>query len=397
MLCVNDRNLYADLHIHIGSARGRAVKITASRSLQLRSIIYQDAPLKGLDIVGIVDAGSMLVSAELEEMLHAGDLAELDKGGFLARNGVLLIAGCEVESREGVHLISYLPGLAAIKSWQQFLKTRVHNMQLSTQRVNASIMDIVKITEDLKGIFCLAHAFTPHKGVYGMWTDKLARQIGADINHIKVLELGLSSDTDMADTLTETRHFTYVSNSDAHSSPNIGREFNRLEMANKDFQELRLCLENKDGRRVVANYGLHPRLGKYHRSFCPLCDKISEEDPPVTSCSFCGNPKIVMGVYDRIVAIRDYDNCHHPEGRPPYFYRIPIKDLPGIGPVTYNKLRQAFGNEIEVMETVPIEDISRITGEKTAAVINDMRLGRLSISPGGGGKYGKVSQDSGCH
>jgi len=49
------------------------------------------------------------------------------------------------------------------------------------------------------------------------------------------------------------------------------------------------------------------------------------------------------------------------------------------------------------METVPIEDISRITGEKTAAVINDMRLGRLSISPGGGGKYGKVSQDSGCH
>lgn len=387
------RNYFADLHIHIGSACNKAVKITASRRMDLRTIIFDDAPRKGLDIVGVVDAGSTLVAFEIEEMLSAGELAEVENGGFMAPNGVLLIAACEVESREGVHLISYLPNLESIKKWQKYLRPRVHNMQLSTQRVAASFQDILKLSLDLEGIFCPAHAFTPHKGIYGLWTDKLVSKIGNDIHDIQALEIGLSADTDLADRLQETSSFTYLSNSDAHSSPNIGREFNLLRIQAKSFQELRLCLQNKDGRRVLANYGLHPRLGKYHRTSCPQCGKISENEPPVTSCAVCGNSKIIMGVYDRIVAIQDYDSARHPPGRPPYYYRIPLKDLPGIGPRTYNNLLQAFHNEIELMERTPIEEIMGVAGKKAAAAINDMRLGRLIIAPGGGGKYGKVRKN----
>ncbi len=386
-------NFFADLHIHIGSAKGKAVKITASRQLQLRTIIYRDAPRKGLDIVGVVDSGSTLVSAEIEEMLADGDLLELKKGGFIARNGVLLITACEVESREGIHLIVYLPTLKSISDWQTYIRTRVQNMSLSTQRVNASVLDIIKLCNQLDGIFCLAHAFTPHKGAYGMWTDKLASKLGADINHIKVLELGLSADTDMADMLEETRSFTFLSNSDAHSSPNVGREYNLLRMGAKSFQELRFCLAKQDGRMVMANYGMHPRLGKYHRSFCPSCDEIIADEPPISFCPLCGNSKIVMGVFDRIVVIRDYDSPRHPDARPPYFYRIPLKDLPGIGPMTYKKLLEAFPNEIELMEKVSIDDINRVAGGNIAAAIGDMRLDRLGISAGGGGKYGKVKKD----
>lgn len=388
-------NIFADLHIHIGSAQGKAVKITASRQLELRTIIYRDAPRKGLALVGIVDSGSTLVSAEIEEMLANGELVELKKGGFMARNGVLVIAACEVESREGVHLIVYLPTLQRIRDWQAYIRTRVHNMRLSTQKVDASVLNIIKLTSQLDGIFCLAHAFTPHKGVYGMWTDKLASKLGANISHIKVLELGLSADTDMADMLEETKPFTFLSNSDAHSSPNVGREYNLLGMGAKNFQELRLCLANQDGRRVVANYGLHPRLGKYHRSFCPSCGQIIADEPPISFCPLCGNSKIVMGVWDRIVVIRDYDSPVHPDGRPPYYYRIPLKDLPGIGPRTYNKLLGVFPNEIELIEKVSIEDISMVAGVNIAATIGDMRLGRLGISVGGGGKYGKVKKDCG--
>lgn len=50
--------LYGDLHVHIGRAGGKPVKITASRALDLRTILFEDAPRKGLDIIGIVDAGS---------------------------------------------------------------------------------------------------------------------------------------------------------------------------------------------------------------------------------------------------------------------------------------------------------------------------------------------------
>ena len=381
---------YADFHIHIGSARGRAVKITASRRMDLRTIIFEDAPRKGLDIVSIVDAGSTLVAFEIEEMLATEELNEVKKGGFMASNGVLLIAACEVESQEGVHLISYLPNLESIKNWQKYLRSRVHNMELSTQRVDASFIDIMKLSLDLEGIFCPAHAFTPHKGIYGMWTDKLVNKIGDDVHNIRALELGLSADTDMADRLQETSSFTYLTNSDAHSSPNIGREFNLLQIKSKNFQELRLCLQNKDGRRVLANYGLHPQLGKYHRTSCPLCGMISEDEPPVSSCTVCGNSKIIMGVYDRIVEIQDYDSAYHPPARPPYNYRIPLKVLPGIGPKTYHNLLQEFPNEIVLMEQTPIDDIRRIAGGKAAAAIDDMRSGRLMISPGGGGKYGKV-------
>lgn len=383
---------FADLHIHIGSAKGKAVKITASRLLTLRSIIFDEAPRKGIDIVGVVDAGSRLVASEIEEMLSNDELQPLSKGGFLAINGVLLIAGCEVETREGFHVITYLPSLDAIHSWQRFLRNRVRNLELSTQRVDAGIVDLVALNEDLGGIFCPAHAFTPHKGVYGMWTDKLASKIGTVFHQIKVLELGLSADTDMADCLAETGCFTFVSNSDAHSAGNIGREYNQLLMHELNFAELRWCLENRQGRKVIANYGMHPLMGKYHRTYCPACDLIATEAAPVLSCGKCGTDRIVLGVKDRLVSIQDIPETRHPNHRPPYYYRIPLKDLPGIGPTIMTRLKQAVVNEIELIERTPIDELEKIAGPKVAATINDMRMGRLAIQAGGGGKYGKVKR-----
>ena len=123
---------YADLHIHIGCAQGKAVKITASRHLTLRKVLFEDAPRKGLDIVGMVDAGSPLVSAEIKSLLAEGAIKEQPGGGFLAANGVMLVTGCEIETREGIHIIIYLPDLGSVAKLQQYLITRVSNLNLST-------------------------------------------------------------------------------------------------------------------------------------------------------------------------------------------------------------------------------------------------------------------------
>jgi uncharacterized protein (TIGR00375 family) len=391
------RNIYGDLHIHIGRAKDRPVKITASRQLTLHSIIFTDAPRKGLDMVGVVDAGSILVSAEIEEMLGCGDLREHKDGGFVATNGVLLIAGCEIECREGMHLISYLPNLQSIKKWQNYMRSRVSNLALSTQKVNAGIVDIINLTILLDGIFCPAHAFTPHKGIYGMWAERIGDRIGADLNQIKVIELGLSSDTDMAGLLAETRLFTFLSNSDAHSPGNVGREYNQFRLADLSFEELRYCLENRNGRRVMANYGMDPLMGKYHRSYCPVCDTITGELPPVLSCPNCGNGKIVLGVYDRIIQISDYKEPRQPLGRPPYYYRVPLQSIPGIGPKTASRLLAYAGNEIELLEKTEIEVIAKLAGADVASTIATMRKQRLRIVPGGGGKYGKIVKNNGHH
>lgn len=385
--------VYADLHIHIGRSGKQAVKITASAQLTLENILFGEAPRKGLDMIGVVDAGSLAVSAEIEAMLDSGRLSELEEGGFLASNGVVLIAACESESREGVHLISYLSDLSSLKAWQKHLRSRVHNMMLSTQRVDMGIKDIIHLCTDLNGIFCPAHAYTPHKGVYGVWTDKLQPRLGKEFELIKVMELGLSADTNLAGLLQETAHFSLLSNSDAHSLPNIGREYNLLQMPDRTFSALKHCLEGKADSRIIANYGLDPRMGKYHRSYCPACDCISDDPPPVRACKLCGSSHIIMGVYDRIMEIKDYEQPQSASDRPRYHHRVPLRQIPGVGPKTYLKLLNAYKNEIEIMEKVPGEEIACLAGQDIADSIQAMRLGRLDITAGGGGKYGKVKKN----
>lgn len=266
-------------------------------------------------------------------------------------------------------------------------------MTLSTQKADASVLELINLSFLLDGIFCPAHAFTPHRGAYGMWTDSLTRELGRDLNQIKALELGLSADAHMADMIAETRDFTFLSNSDAHSSGNVGREYNLFRMEQMNFEELRYCLENKEGRRLMANYGMDPLLGKYHRSYCPQCSTIANQPAPVFTCGNCGYDKVIMGVYDRIVAIRDYEEPRHPVGRSPYFYRVPLKELPGVGEKTLQKLRTAFANEIDLVEKANINDIEKLVGQEIAAMIHQMRVARLEIKPGGGGRYGTVKKN----
>ncbi len=382
---------YADLHIHIGSAQGRPVKITASRALQLRSLLYQYAPSKGLDIVGVVDAACLPVSRELEEMLERDELREHSQGGFIAKNGILLAAASEIETREGTHMITFLPTWSSISTYQRFLGSRVKNLSLSTQRCSVSIKDLINLQYIVGGFLCPAHVFTPHKGVYGCCTDRLESILGRDYKSISCLELGLSANTDMGDLIKECSDFTFLSNSDAHSPANVGREYNLLRMGEKSFRELKLCLENQGGRKVLANFGMDPLMGKYHRSYCPECNTIIHEaEAIVSSCPYCSGAKLVTGVYDRIMEIRDFDTPHHPFGRPPYYCRVPLHNLPGVSKQRAEKLAALFGSEIELMEKAEISRVEKMGGGNLAIIIRSMREGRLPVIPGGGGFYGKV-------
>ena len=98
-----------------------------------------------------------------------------------------------------------------------------------------------------------------------------------DLNGIAGIELGLSADSSMAGRISELDAYSFLTNSDAHSLGKIGREYNRIDMAKPSFTEFRQALGTSNGRRISANYGLNPRLGKYHRTYCGGCDSILEE------------------------------------------------------------------------------------------------------------------------
>ena len=82
---------------------------------------------------------------------------------------------------------------------------------------------------------------------------------------------------------------TFVTNSDAHSLPKIAREYNKMLVDDISFKEVVKALKNEEGRKVVANYGLDPKLGKYHRTHCDNCEKTIETKEPVEKCPYCGS------------------------------------------------------------------------------------------------------------
>jgi len=379
--------LFADFHIHLGMASGRPVKITASRLLTLDNIIT-GARQKGLGMVGLIDAGCLGALAEIENKLEDGEWYQLAGGGWRAHE-LTIIPGCELETCEGVHVLAYFPDWGSLREFCRWWHPQVTNPSLSTQRGRMSMKDTMIAARSQGGVFGFAHAFTPHKGVYGHYTERLAPVLAENTDMIDFIELGLSADAGMANSIIECRQFAYLSNSDAHSIPNLAREYNRLDLERPDFNSLQRALAHQ-GQGIMANYGLHPLLGKYYRTYCPLCNYIVEEEPPVASCPRCQSNQVVMGVKDRITMIADLD-VPKPDS---YHYRVPLLMIPGIGNRTAQRLMEAFGSELAVQEEVPIDSIEAVAGARVAKTILGMRRQALQIVPGGGGRYGHLAPNS---
>jgi uncharacterized protein (TIGR00375 family) len=387
------KEYFLDLHIHIGRTKGgQAVKITASRDLTLFSIIREAAERKGIDIIGIIDASSPPVLDEFRELVKRGELTPLDRGGLSYQGKVTILLGAEVEtsgpSGGTAHFGIWLPDLERMGEFSRWLANRVTNPVLSSQRANTTASELQRVADDFGGMFIINHAFTPHKSVYGNCVASAREML--DLSRVTALELGLSSDSDLADLLSELQDITFVSNSDAHSLAKIGREYNRIIIQSPSFEEVKKSLLRQEGRSVTANYGLTPALGKYHRTYCLQCKQIATNPPPVIQCPKCESAHVVLGVIDRIHEIADRKKPVHPAHRPPYYYQVPLEFIPKIGKRTIDKLLAEFGTEMNILHRATEDDLARIVGERIANDIVLARTGRLPLVTGGGGKYGRV-------
>ena len=392
--------IFADLHVHIGrSESGKPIKITAARSLNFANIAKECADKKGINVVGIIDCASPYVIEDIENFLKTGDAYELKDGGIIYKDKVCILLGSEVETSEkgrngkcgSAHNICFFPHLSDIKAFSNELSQHLKNITLSTQRTDLSGYDLIDIVEKYNGILIPAHAFTPHKSYYGNCTDRLENIFKEKFDKIFAIELGLSSDTYLADTISELETRTFLTNSDAHSLPKIAREYNKMQVEDISFKEIVKALKNEDGRKIVANYGLDPKLGKYHRTYCDDCQKAIETKQPVEVCPMCGGKNVTFGVFDRIELIKDKKETKSPDNRPPYIYQVPLGFIPGVGGKTIEKLLDTFETEMNILHKLSKDDIEMVVGEKAAASIEAARTGNAKIQSGGGGNYGKVS------
>lgn len=394
--------IFADLHVHIGrSESGKPIKITAARSLNFANIAKECADRKGINVVGIIDCASPYVIEDIENFLKTGEAYEIEDGGIIYKDKVCILLGSEVETSEvgrngkagAAHNVCFFPHLSDIKGFSQEMSTHIKNITLSTQRSNVSGYELIDIVEKYNGILIPAHCFTPFKSYYGNCTDRLQNIFKEKYNKIFAIELGLSADTYLADMISELQDKTFVTNSDAHSLPKIAREYNKMLVNDISFKEIVKALKGEDGRKVLCNYGLDPKLGKYHRTFCDNCNQVIETKEPVITCPHCGSSKVTFGVFDRIDLIKDKEKSESPKNRPEYVYQVPLTFIPGLGAKTVDKLLSKFGTEMTVLHKLSEDDLEAVVGEKIAKEIVMAREGKMKIQAGGGGIYGKVSAE----
>ena len=394
------QNYTADFHIHSKYSGATSVNMTVET-------IAQQAKLKGLTFVG---TGDFFHPKWLKSIRD--ELSEVSEGTFEhPRYKTRFLLTVEVEDRNRVHHLIFLPSLSDVESVRERLSQ--HSTDIDSDgraHIDLGASEIVEMVASRDGLVGPSHAFTPWTSVYKEF-DSLRDCYQDQLGKVSFIELGLSADTEMADRIAELSELTFLSNSDAHSPwpDKLGREFNRLELAEPTYAEAVKAIRREQGRRVSLNVGFDPRLGKYHITACSRCFKQFTLERAVQlgwRCDSC-NGWVKKGVWDRVNELADYPTPRQPEHRPGYLKIAPLAEVIGLAtgedphspPVRseWEKLVTQFGDEISVLVDVDPETLSKFTKPHVAKVIKAFRAGTLKVIPGGGGRYGHLEVPEVAH
>ena len=380
----------ADLHIHSRYSGATSDRMTIS-SLSV------EAPRKG---IAVLATGDCLHSAWQNEIKTC---SVIDDGTF-ELNGTRFILSTEVEDNHRVHHLLYFPCFSAVDTFKQVIRTKSKNLESDGRpNVNMNGMELAALAKDVDALIGPAHGFTPWTALYAYHTS-LQSCYGDFAGSISFIELGLSADSDYADTIKELHRLTFLTNSDSHSPHpvRLAREFTRFEVQEPTFQEIKKAILRSGGNKPVLNVGLPPQEGKYNESACISCFThytLNEAIKRQWKCS-CGK-RIKKGVRDRIGEIATFAEPRHPSHRPPYVYLIPLSEIiaKAIGQHTpftqgvtkrWEDLIHVFGSEINVLLDADIQEIGRVTIPAITDAIQAFRDHKVRIIPGGGGKYGII-------
>lgn len=375
----------ADFHVH------SCFSSASSKDMLIKNMAPK-SKLKGLQLLGTGDAFHPGWLDIIEESTsYLGD-------GIYNADGTDFVLTTEVEGKNRIHHLIIIPNIDIARELSEKLVSKNKNIdgRPRTAYTGSELLDMVREYDCLIGP---AHAFTPWTGMYKSY-DSIYDCYEKKPDFV---ELGLSADTFMADTIKELKDFSFLTNSDAHSPwpHRLGREFNALELEDISYSSIKNSIKHK---KIKANYGLVPNLGKYHMTACTSCYKIINPDIARENkmrCE-CGG-RIKKGVDFRISEIADYDEPKHPNFRPKYVHLMPLAELiatvldKGVTTKTvqsrWQKLIDVFGTEIDVLISVSLDEIRKIDST-IAGIIESFRKGTIDVVPGGGGQYGKILFDN---
>ncbi|MGE4351493.1 MAG: UvrD-helicase domain-containing protein [Bdellovibrionales bacterium] len=408
-------SLIADLHIHSRYSRA------TSRDLDLERLAWW-AARKGIDVLATGDCVHPAWLAEIKEKLVPDGRGlfrlkpEIEAGLFetlpvACRRPVRFMLSTEISTiyKKGdktrkVHHLIYAPDLETADALAAKL-ARVGNIVSDGRPIlGLDSRDLLEIAlESGPGAYLVpAHIWTPWFAAMGSRSgfDSIADCYGDLADHVFAVETGLSSDPAMNWRVSSLDRYRLVSNSDAHSPAKLGREATRFS-CEADYFVIRRALETGDG--YVGTLEFFPEEGKYHMDGHRACDvRLTPKETIELGgiCPVCGRP-VTVGVAHRVESLADRaeEGLVPPvtAGRVESYVPLAemVSELVGCGSASksvgqaYDRLTAELGPELEVLASVPVEDIAK-TNPLLGEAVTRLRSGDVIRQPGYDGEYGVI-------
>jgi superfamily I DNA/RNA helicase/PHP family Zn ribbon phosphoesterase len=330
-----------------------------------------------------------------------------------------------------VHHVVIVSSFAAAEAFQRRL-ARVGNIGSDGRPIlgldSRDLFELLLESDD-RAILIPAHIWTPWFSALGDKSgfDSIAECYRDLSPRIGAVETGLSSNPPMNWAVSSLDPYLLVSNSDAHSPENLGREATIIE-GEFSYPGLLSALApaspNASGShdaslpplaRVAGTVEFFPEEGKYHydgHRACKLVLGPAASREVHETCPVCGRP-LTVGVLHRVLELADrplveslpWSPDFAATRRRPYHSLVPLRELLGeivsVGPnsrkvdAAYSSLVANCGGELSILMDVEPAVAGRAAGGLLPAglleeAISRMRAGRVFLEPGYDGEYGVV-------
>ncbi|NQT50228.1 DNA helicase UvrD [Candidatus Kuenenbacteria bacterium] len=249
-----------------------------------------------------------------------------------------------------------------------------------------------------------AHIWTPWFSLFGSKSgyDSMEECYEELTPNIYAIETGLSSDPEMNWRLSALDNITILSNSDAHSPRNIGREANVFDLEKVDYNEIYEVIKNKDTKRFLYTVEFYPQEGRYHfdghRKCNFVCSPQESKNKHKNICPVC-KKELVLGVEHRVDDLADRKLGFRPENAVPFKSFVPLQEIVAEcfqkGKLT-KTVQTVFEEmlekktEFDILLDLNRKEIELISNEIIAEAIMRVRNGKVYTKPGYDGEYGVV-------
>lgn len=404
-----------DLHIHSRYSRA------CSMDLELPKIA-RACEQKGIDIVATGDFTHPAWIKHIKE-----NLTEEKQGIYKLKDDsstTRFILGTEIsciykhkDKTRRVHLLILAPSIEAVEKFNAILTEKGVNIRSDGRPImGLSAKTVLQIILDIDPRFMMipAHIWTPWFAVFGSKSGYNSLQDCFEelTPHIRAAETGLSSDPTMNHRLSALDNITLVSNSDAHSLNNLGREANvfLLDDADINYDEITRIIREGDRKKFLYTIEFYPEEGKYYHdghAVCEVCLSPKETRRNKFLCPKC-KKLVTVGVLHRVEDLADRPSpAPEPLGDSmqgkfiSHKYIVPLKEVIakvfGVGPASkkvnaeYDMMIKKLGNEFKILLLKDVKEIKKVVSDKNIAVaIANMRAGNVKVKPGYDGIFGSV-------